>query len=133
MAGFSYQDAGTGDAQFDLESISVSPDSPEPGHELTWTVRGNLAKPLNAGAYVRVMVKLGLVKLLMKTFDLEEVLRKMGVATPVPAGDFELVHTVTVPKDTPRAKLSISADAYTADEEDLFAVVFKVDFMKHPF
>lgn len=133
MAGWDYTDSGTGGEQFELESISVSPDPPEPGKDLTITIQGKLAQPLQKGAYVELQVKLGLIRLVRKTLDLCAELEKMGVAIPVPAGDFKLVHKVTLPREIPRAKFTIATDAYTVDDEDLFAVAFKVDFATNPF
>lgn len=71
-----------------LKSISVSPDPPVPGKNLTVTVeadvlkkievsslfRGQYKDPANIqdGASADVTVKLGLIKLLQKTFDICE-------------------------------------------------------------
>lgn len=130
MAGWTYVDAGMPEYPFQLRSITVSPDPPEPGKDLEYTIRGQLAAPLAEGAYVDVQVRLGLVKLLTRRLDLCEELRRLGVKTPMPAGDFELVRKVALPREIPQAKFKISANGYTANDEDLFDVNIFVDFMK---
>jgi hypothetical protein len=75
-----------------IESIKVSPDPPKPGQDLTVTVKGAAidvievmnslfclrrkvvegARQLKEGAYADVTVKLGLIKLVQKRFDVCE-------------------------------------------------------------
>ena len=71
-----------------IESITVSPDPPKPGEDLTVTVKGTaqenievrhsamvrfrLLTSFQEGAYADVTVKLGLIKLLHKEFDICE-------------------------------------------------------------
>lgn len=55
-----------------IESITVSPDPPEPGKNLTVTVEATANEVVEEGAYADVTVKLGLIKLLQKRFDVCE-------------------------------------------------------------
>ena len=73
-----------------IKSIEVSPDPPQPGQNLTVKVNGYTSEPivvrhapsstygttnncvLQEGAYADVTVKLGLIKLLQKRFDVCE-------------------------------------------------------------
>lgn len=80
---------GTPQHIIQIDSITVNPDPPQPGKDLTVTVTANAVSPvevlirffavlqifnnhLQEGAYADVSVKLGLIKLLQKRFDLCE-------------------------------------------------------------
>ncbi|KAI0002032.1 hypothetical protein BJV77DRAFT_970781, partial [Russula vinacea] len=101
-------------------SISVSPDPPMPGHDLTVTVEASAQEE---------------IELLQKEFDLCQEARnaETDVQCPVDKGHYVVEHTVALPKEIPRAKFTISARGYTVDDDDLFCVDLKVDFMKKPF
>jgi len=81
---------GTPDDVIQIESIQVTPDPPQPGKDLTvrvvgvaseiiqassnpsFSLRRLLTRLMQEGAYADVTVKLGLVKLLRKRFDVCE-------------------------------------------------------------
>lgn len=122
------------------------------------------------GAYADVSVKLGLIKILQKQFDLCQeayvsvifIMSEMptlislrrnantSVQCPVEKGAYKVVHTVTLPKEIPQgkslslytvvipdaiwsAKFNIGVQGYTVEDDNLFCVNLKVDFMKRPF
>ncbi|KIO16643.1 hypothetical protein M407DRAFT_184484, partial [Tulasnella calospora MUT 4182] len=82
-----------------------------------------------------VTVKLGLVKLLSKRFDICEEAEKANaeIQCPVEQGYHKVVQTVELPKEIPRAKFQVDVLAYSVDDEDLLCAKIKVDFMKRPF
>ncbi|KAF8271402.1 ML domain-containing protein [Lactarius quietus] len=133
--GWSYEDCGLNTDAIQIDSITVSPDPPKPGQDLTVTVKAHAQERVQEGAYADVSVKLGLIKLLQKQFDLCEEARNANtsVQCPVEKGAYEVVHTVTLPKEVPRAKFTINVRGYTVDDDDLFCVDLKVDFMTKPF
>jgi hypothetical protein len=55
-----------------LKSINVSPDPPVPGKNLTVNVDADVLDVIEDGATADVTVKLGLIKLLQKSFDVCE-------------------------------------------------------------
>lgn len=55
-----------------LKSITVSPDPPVPGKPLSVTAVADVLETIEEGAYADVLVKLGLIKLLQKRFDVCE-------------------------------------------------------------
>ncbi|KAI0274633.1 ML domain-containing protein [Gloeopeniophorella convolvens] len=118
-----------------IDSIDVFPDPPKPGKNLTVTVKASAQSEIEEGAYVDVVVKLGLIKLLQKQFDLCEEARnaQADVQCPVDKGSYQIEQTVTLPKEIPQAKFKINAHGYTVDDVDLFCVDLNVDFMKRPF
>ncbi|KAG8990854.1 Phosphatidylglycerol/phosphatidylinositol transfer protein [Tulasnella sp. 427] len=118
-----------------IESLTVSPDPPEPGQNLTITAVGRATKTIEDGAYADVTVKLGLVKLLQKRFNICEEAKNADadVQCPVDEGRHTVVQTVELPKEIPRAKFVVQVRAFSADDEDLLCADIKVDFMKRPF
>ncbi|KAI0067734.1 hypothetical protein BV25DRAFT_1876416 [Artomyces pyxidatus] len=133
--GWSWIDCGLETDAIQIQSIDVSPDPPKPGQNMTVTVVAAAQGKVEDGAYADVTVKLGLIKLLQKQFDLCEEARKADttVQCPVEEGSYTVVQTVELPKEIPQAKFAVSVRAYTKDDDDLFCVDLKVDFMKKPF
>ncbi|KAG8954980.1 Phosphatidylglycerol/phosphatidylinositol transfer protein [Tulasnella sp. 424] len=155
MNSWSWEDCGLPTDIVEIQSISVSPDPPEPGQSLTITAIGTAKETIEDGAYADVTVKLGLVKLLSKRFDICEEAYVMkfeaqvaatytyliflsekanaDIQCPVEQGYHKVVQTVDLPKEIPRAKFVVAVRAYSVDDEDLLCANIKVDFMKRPF
>ncbi|KAG2159945.1 ML domain-containing protein [Suillus bovinus] len=135
MEGWSWSDCGSPTDAVQLKSISLSPDPPKPGQDLTVTVVATAQQPIEDGAFADVVVKLGLIKLLSKTFDLCEEARNANasIQCPVKEGDYTVVETVALPKEIPQAKFTVAVKGYTADELDMLCLDLKVDFMRNPF
>lgn len=55
-----------------IKEINVTPDPPAPGKNLTVNVKAEVLKTVDEGAWAHVVVKLGLIKLLQKDFDICE-------------------------------------------------------------
>ncbi|KAH7931043.1 hypothetical protein BV22DRAFT_999375 [Leucogyrophana mollusca] len=130
-----YTDCGLPSDLIQIKSISVKPDPPKPGQDLTVTVVGTAQDVIEEGAYADVVVKLGLIKLLQKRFDVCEEARtaNASVQCPVTKGDYTVEQTVALPREIPQAKFTVSVRGYTAEEEDMVCLDLKVDFMKRPF
>ncbi|KIJ68363.1 hypothetical protein HYDPIDRAFT_24649 [Hydnomerulius pinastri MD-312] len=135
MEGWSYTDCGLATDVVQLKSLTVSPDPPKPGEDLTVTAVGTAVKTIEDGAYADVTVKLGLIKLLTKSFDIcqEASAANASIQCPIEQGEYTVVQTVALPKEIPQAKFTVAVRAYTADEEDMLCLDLKVDFMKRPF
>ncbi|CAE6481108.1 unnamed protein product [Rhizoctonia solani] len=69
---WSWTDCGLPSDGVQIKSIEVSPDPPKPGQDLTVKVIATSNKEITEGAYADVTVKLGLIKLLKKQFDICE-------------------------------------------------------------
>lgn len=61
---------------FRLDELKITPEVIKPESEVTIEATGYLKEDVTEGAYADVVVKLGLVKLLTKRFDICEELRK---------------------------------------------------------
>lgn len=77
-------------------------------------------------------MKLGLVKILQKQFDICEELRNRDIEPkcPIAPGDYTIVRTQNLPKDIPRAVFNVNVQAYTAEDDDLGCLSARVDLMK---
>ncbi|PPQ64423.1 hypothetical protein CVT26_002130 [Gymnopilus dilepis] len=133
--GWTWSDCGVETDPIRIDSIHVTPDPPQPGQDLTVTVKGTVVEQIEEGAYADVTVKLGLVKLLQKRFDVCEEARaaNASVQCPVEKGAYTVEQTVALPKEIPKAKFSIDVNGYTVDDDDMLCLNLKVDFMKRPF
>ncbi|KAJ7485926.1 ML domain-containing protein [Mycena latifolia] len=130
-AKWEYTDCGPESDALKLESLTISPDPPVPGKDLTITAKGYARETIEDGAYADVTVKLGLIKLLSKRFDVCEEARNanVSISCPVPEGKYEVVHTVALPKEIPRAKFTVQVRAYTVEEEEILCLDLKADFL----
>lgn len=115
-----------------MKSISLSPDPPKPGQDLTVTVVGTAQQRVEDGAYANVVVKLGLIRLLTKTFDVCDEARNANatIQCPIEQGDYTVVETVALPKEIPQAKFTVNVNGYTVDDDDMLCLNLNVDFMK---
>jgi len=114
-----------------IQSIEVSPDPPKPGSDLTVKVHAVVTAKIEDGAFADVDVKLGLIKLLHKRFDVCEEARNANatVQCPVEPGEYTVEQTVALPKEIPKAKFTVDVKGYTATEDDMVCVQLKVDFL----
>ncbi|WVW84722.1 phosphatidylglycerol/phosphatidylinositol transfer protein [Kwoniella bestiolae CBS 10118] len=134
MDSWSYVDCGLATDAVQLKSIHVTPDPPVPGKNLTVEVEADVIEPIKEGAYADVTVKLGLIKLLQKQFDVCEEARNANatVQCPVAPGPYKVKQTVELPKEIPKAKFSVQVRGYTDEDDDMVCLDLFVDFMKRP-
>lgn len=118
----------------DLQSVSISPNPPERGANLTIHAKGFLSKEVAEGAYVDVDVRYGYIKLVSQTFDLCEEIENVDLTCPLDKGKYDLVKTVELPDQVPPGKYVVYARAYTVADELITCitatVVFTVDSWK---
>ncbi|KAF5359309.1 hypothetical protein D9756_003361 [Leucocoprinus leucothites] len=133
--GVTYSNCGLPTDPIQIESVEVTPNPPKPGGEITVKVNARATEVIEDGAYAHVTVKLGLIKLLTKEFDLCEEARKaeLSVQCPVQPGHYTVEHKVTLPKEVPRAKFTVDVLGYTVDDDDLMCLKLVADFIPHPF
>ncbi|KAF8214224.1 ML domain-containing protein [Mycena galopus ATCC 62051] len=125
-----YVNCGQSSDSVQIQSISVSPDPPKIGAELTVTVDVDVIETVEDGATADVLVKVGRIKLLQKTFDICEEARKANasVTCPVEPGSYTIVQTVELPKEVPKMKYVINVRGYTKDEDDMACVDLTVQW-----
>ncbi|EJC98807.1 uncharacterized protein FOMMEDRAFT_143165 [Fomitiporia mediterranea MF3/22] len=128
--GWDWQDCGDSTDPIQIKSIEVSPDPPKPGQDMTVKVTAYAQERIEEGAYADVLVKIGVIKLLEKRFDLCEEARnaQTDVQCPVNEGDYVVEQTVALPKEVPRAKFLVQVRGYTKDDDNLVCTDITVDF-----
>ncbi|KAN0064023.1 hypothetical protein ACQY0O_003629 [Thecaphora frezii] len=114
-----------------IKDIQVSPDPPRPGQNLTIHAKGSTSIDIRDGSRADVVVKLGLIKLLSREFDICEEARANNaeLQCPLTPGDYELSHTVFLPREIPPAKFRVDIQAYNQDDEDLMCLKLTMDFL----
>ncbi|ORY78070.1 ML domain-domain-containing protein [Leucosporidium creatinivorum] len=101
-----------------IKSLEISPDPPVPGKNLTIKASGTVSDLIAEGAYADVVVKLGLIKLLTKRFDVCEELDNANstLQCPIKPDEYTIEETVALPAEIPRAKFQVSARVFTQEE-----------------
>ncbi|KAI0348481.1 hypothetical protein BDW22DRAFT_1350698 [Trametopsis cervina] len=129
---WSWEDCGSPSDPVHIKSIDISPDPPVPGEDLTVKVIGEATSTVEDGAYADVTVKVGVIKILQKEFDLCEEARNADadIECPVEKGTHEVVHTVTLPKEIPPAPFKVAVRGFTVDDEPLVCLNLQIDFRK---
>jgi hypothetical protein len=145
MSSFTVTDAGDGDDVLTITSITATPASPSPGGYVQVTIQGTTSEDITDGAYVDVTVKLGVIRILGTKLDLFAALRAdsttvgstdgsvLTVAqrkdSTIPAGDFTLTYTLTLPSGVPRATFNVSVYLWNADDADIASVLGRLSLI----
>ncbi|KZV99063.1 hypothetical protein EXIGLDRAFT_641039 [Exidia glandulosa HHB12029] len=124
-------DCGAPEDAVQIQSIEISPDPPKAGENVTIIATGLVQQQLNPGAYADVTVKVGLIKLLQKRFDIceEAETANATVQCPVDPDTYTIVQTVELPKEVPPAKFVINVRGYTDAEDPMVCLDLKLDFL----
>lgn len=94
---------GTNDDIFTLSKLTLDPDPPAKGANLTVRVEGYLKETIVQGAYADVVVKIGVVKLLDTRLDLcAQGKEFVGEECPVQPGERAIEKTVEIPEQAPK-------------------------------
>lgn len=80
-----------------------------------------------------MVVKLGLIRLLSKRFDLCEIARENDaqLQCPLKPGYYEIEHTVSLPRGIPPAKFNVHVSGLSQTELDLLCLDLSIDFGSH--
>ncbi|GAA5895920.1 sterol transporter [Sporobolomyces salmoneus] len=126
-----WTDCGSPSDALQIDSIKITPDPPKPGQDLTIVASGRAQSKIDVGTYADVTVKLGLIKLLTKTFDVCEELDNANATLrcPIAPGTHTITQTVALPREIPRAKFQVDALVYTQDEEPAACINLWINFL----
>lgn len=111
-----------------LDEVTISPNPPEKGANLSFAATGLLSKPIEEGLYVVVLVRYGYIKLLEKTFDLCEELVNVDMTCPIAEGPQAIAKTVEIPDEVPPGKYTVYARAFTPDDDYITCLTASVTF-----
>ncbi|CBQ69689.1 related to phosphatidylglycerol/phosphatidylinositol transfer protein [Sporisorium reilianum SRZ2] len=128
--GWQWASCGTGDEIVDVESIVVSPDPPVPGQNLTVRAKGTIKDEVSDGTFADVIVKLGYIRLLARRFDVCEEARQNNadLQCPLSAGEYELEHTVALPREIPPGKFNVHITGENQDGSNLLCLDLSIQF-----
>ncbi|KAI8835674.1 ML domain-containing protein [Chytriomyces cf. hyalinus JEL632] len=110
---------------FSPQRIDMNPDPPKRGAQLDVAVVGELSETVLDGAYIKVIVKLGIIKLYDGTINLCEEAGKIGHPCPIEKGHQEVFHTVDMPREVPPGKYDIDVKAFNNDDKPLTCLKIK--------
>ncbi|KAI8852961.1 ML domain-containing protein [Chytridium lagenaria] len=102
-----------------VSSLTVSPDPPKKGQDVTLMAVGDLSEEVTAGAIMRAQVKVGPIKLVDIEMDLCEKLESIGKSCPLPKGETLITQTFSIPKEVPSGRYSVHVDLLTKERKSV--------------
>jgi hypothetical protein len=100
-------------------SLYLDPDPPKKGQSLHIDFKGYLSESIEQGAYIDLIVKYGVVKLLQKKIDLCEQAKEIDKECPLDEGEFSFIKDVDLPNDIPPGKYVVNARIKTVDDRQI--------------
>ncbi|KAM0250011.1 hypothetical protein ACHAQJ_008818 [Trichoderma viride] len=111
-----------------IEKVDLAPNPPKPGQALLITASGDVKRTVTKGAYVKVVVKYGLIQLLSTTADLCEQLGNVDLSCPLEPGEMTITKSVDLPSAIPPGTYNVLADVYSDDDEHITCLKATVNF-----
>lgn len=111
-----------------IKSVDLAPNPPLAGEDLIIKAVGYASKPIEEGAYVRLQVKYGLIRLISTTADLCEQITEVDMECPIEEGDIKITKSISLPAEIPPGKYTVLADVYTKDDEPITCLEATVVF-----
>ena len=111
-----------------LELVSIDPNPPVKGQNLTFVAKGVLAKEVGEGAYVDVDVRYGFIRLIHQRFVICEEITKVDLECPIEKGKQVIKKEVAIPEEVPPGKYTVIAKAFTADDEFITCLGAVIEF-----
>ena len=102
-----------------IHEINLLPNPPARGKNLTIKGSGTALKEVKSGAYVDLELRLGLIKLLTKRFDLCELINQKhvdGLECPIGVGEHTMYKDIKLPIEIPPGSYNVIARAFNADD-----------------
>jgi len=84
-----------------IDNVDLSPNPPKPGSELLIKASGTVLETIEDGAYVKLVVKYGLIRLISTTADFCEQLGNVDLKCPLEKGPLTVLKSVEIPKEVP--------------------------------
>ncbi|KFY00406.1 hypothetical protein O988_03310 [Pseudogymnoascus sp. VKM F-3808] len=111
-----------------LEHVNLNPNPPLAGKTLVIEALGTFKEDIDAGAYVVLQVKYGLIKLLSTKADLCEQIKEVDMECPIKAGQTKITKEVDLPAQIPPGKYTVTADVFTKDDRQITCLAASVQF-----
>lgn len=116
-----------------IEKVDLVPNPPQPGKELVIKAKGTVKKTIEKGAYVKIVVKYGLIQLLSTTADLCDEVANVDLECPIKDGNLEIIKSVDIPNEIPPGKYTVLADVYSVDDLPITCLTATVAFSRSSF
>lgn len=84
-----------------IDNVDLSPNPPQAGTELLIKASGTVLETIEDGAYVKLVVKYGLIRLISTTADFCEQLGNVDLKCPLEKGPLTVLKSVEIPKEVP--------------------------------
>ncbi|KAK0746649.1 ML domain-containing protein [Schizothecium vesticola] len=111
-----------------IDEVVLTPNPPQAGANLTIEASGTVKQTIEEGAYVKLVVKYGFIKLLDQTVDLCEQIKNVDLECPIEKGKISITKDIELPKEIPPGKYIVNADVYSADDEHITCLTATVMF-----
>ncbi|MCJ1328181.1 Phosphatidylglycerol/phosphatidylinositol transfer protein [Thelotrema lepadinum] len=113
-----------------IEKVDLDPNPPEAGQKLTIKATGNFTEEVEEGAYAMLTVKFGSITLIRRREDLCEQMKNVDKECPLEKGETTITRDVDLPKQIPPGTFTVTADAFTKDDEKITCLVTTINFGK---
>ncbi|KAI6091315.1 phosphatidylinositol/phosphatidylglycerol transfer protein [Hypoxylon rubiginosum] len=111
-----------------IESVDLLPNPPESGAELVIRATGTVFEPITDGAYVNLVVKYGLIRLISTQADLCEQIGNVDLECPIEKGVLSITKSVEIPKEVPPGTYNVFAEVINADNKPITCLQATVKF-----
>ncbi|WP_073950065.1 hypothetical protein, partial [Streptomyces kebangsaanensis] len=133
MSNHLVEDASDDSYVMDILDITLTPAWPRLGHQVRWEMHGHLKEAVDLTRVTcRVVMKIGPMKILDKSYKLPELLASMGTSLSgdprPPAGPWRQTWDLRIPAAVPVARHRIHLRARTEDGKDFLALDIPVVF-----
>lgn len=112
----------------EIKELSIDPNPPAKGQNLTINASGYLYEDVEEGAYIEVEVRYGYIRLISQTMDLCEQSEQVDWKCPIKQGDLKLNKQIELPNEIPPGKYVAVARAYTVDDDLITCLLTTVTF-----
>ncbi|KAI1850108.1 hypothetical protein JX265_003481 [Neoarthrinium moseri] len=111
-----------------ITSVDLLPNPPEAGTELVIRAAGTVFETIEEGAYINLVVKYGLIRLVNTKADLCEQTEKADLKCPIEKGILSVTKAVDIPNEVPPGKYTVHAEVINANEKPITCLEATVQF-----
>ncbi|KAL7627571.1 Phosphatidylglycerol/phosphatidylinositol transfer protein [Parahypoxylon ruwenzoriense] len=111
-----------------IKSVDLLPNPPESGAELVIHATGTVYEPIKEGAYVNLVVKYGLIRLISTKADLCEQIKNVDLECPIEKGVLSITKSVEIPREVPPGTYNVFAEVFNADDKPITCLQATVKF-----
>ncbi|KAK3687537.1 putative phosphatidylglycerol/phosphatidylinositol transfer protein [Podospora appendiculata] len=126
-----YCEADRGSDIIIIENVVLTPNPPEAGTTLNIEATGIVKETIEDGAYVKLQVKYGYIRLINTQADLCEQIKNVDLECPIEKGKISIVKAIDLPKEIPPGKYTVEADVFSKDNEHITCLTATVVFARN--